>query len=142
MNITITVREITINVELKLYAIRIFNAHILQGLLKKNHAEAATEELIINIKREYQRLFSTEFKVSDASMTVEIWAHVYADKFAEALKNHSSINRIDKLAEKIIYHAEIIDIGEKGHDENRFFWNGLAPFKGVIAAVLFVKQEK
>ena len=141
MNVTITVRKITINVELKLYAIRIFNADTLQGLLK-NDAEAATEELIINIKREYQRLFNTDFKVSDASMTVEIWAHVYADKFAEVVKNHSSINLIDKIADKIIHHAEVIDIGEKGHDYNRFVWNGLAPFKGAIAAVLFAKQEK
>ena len=141
MRTSVSVQGKNITVEINLHAIRIFSAALLQELLKHN-AETATQELISNIKKEYRQLFNNDFKVSDASMAVEIWAHVYADEFAEAVKDYSSINFIDSIAEKIIRRAEIIDIGEKGHDDNRFFWNGLAPFKGAIAAVLFVKQKK
>ncbi len=71
-------------------------------------------------------------------MAVEIWAHVYAEKFAEAVKNFSSINFVDKIAEKILHHAEIIDIGEKGHDDNRFVWDSLAVFKSAICSCCLV----
>src|SRR5436305_2063725 len=134
MTTSIEVQRLIINVEFKLHAIRVFNSDELYELLK-DHAETSTDELIINIKKEYQRLFDTDFKVSDASMAVEIWAHVYADRFAEAVKDHSSINVIEKIAEKIIDHAAVIDIGEKGHDENRFVWDDLSALKPAIARV-------
>jgi hypothetical protein len=125
-----------IKLELKSHAIRIFNNDALWAMLEKN-AEAATEQLILDIKKKYFELFNTDFKVSDASIAVEIWGHVYAEKFAEAIKNFSSINFVDKIAEKILHHAEIIDIGETGYDDNRFVWDSLAVFKSVIAGLLF-----
>jgi hypothetical protein len=141
MNTSLLVYGKNISLEFELHAIRIFNNDALPAILEKN-AEAATEELVRDIKKKYFELFNTDFKVSDASMEVEIWAHVYAEKFAEAVKDFSSINFVDKIAEKIIYHAEVIDMGEHGHDENRFVWDGLAPFKHTIASVLFAKQKQ
>ncbi|MBV9962920.1 MAG: hypothetical protein JO072_11800 [Parafilimonas sp.] len=141
MTTSITAQGKIVVVEFKLHAIRIFSSDVLQQLLKDD-PQAGTQELIGNIKKEYQRLFNKDFNVSDSSMSVEIWAHVYADRFAEGVKEYSSINIIDKIAEKIIQHADVIDIGEKGHDENRFFWNGLAPFKEAIANILFGSQKK
>ena len=127
-----------VQLRLKLHAIKIRNDNALSDLLKVN-AESSTQELIEDIKSEYFKLFVEEFKVSDHSMAVEIWGHVYAEKFADAVKNFSSINLIDRIADKILYHAEIIDIGEKGYDDNRFVWDGLAAFKSVIAGLLFSK---
>ena len=127
-----------ISFQLKPHAIKISNNDALSALLTED-AETATEKLINDIKSEYLKLFAEEFKVSDHSMAVEIWAHVYAEKFAEAIKNLSSINFIDAIANKILKHAEIIDIGESGHDDNRFVWDGLAPFKSTIASLLFSK---
>ena len=136
MNTLVAVKGRSIGIELKPHAIKIYNDDALSSLLS-NNADAATEELIACIKKEYFKLFNIDFNVSDASIAIEIWAHVYAEKFAESVKNFSSVNLVDKLAEKIMHHAEIIDIGEKGHDENRFVWDGLAGFKPVIAGLLF-----
>ena len=141
MNIFINVRNYNLTVEMKLHALSILNNNELQLLLKQD-AEASTDEFVTRIKTEHFNLFNIDFKVSDMSMAVEIWAHVYAEKFAEAVKNFSSINLIDKIAEKIMQHAEIIDIGEKGHDDNRFVWDALSVFKSGIASLLFAKQNK
>ena len=141
MNELVTINIKDVHLQLKPYAIKIYNNAALLTMLAEN-AEAATDELISYIKAEYLKLFNDDFKVSDASMAVEIWAHVYAEKFAEAVKNFSSIDLIDKIADKIMLHAEIIDIGEKGHDDNRFVWNALARFKSAIAGILFAKQRK
>jgi hypothetical protein len=136
MSTPVLVRSEIINVELKPHAIKIWNDDALPGLLKVD-AESSTEELIENIKREYFKLFNIEFKVSNASIAIEIWAHVYAEKFADAVKDFSSVKFIDGIADKILRHAEVIDIGETGHDDNRFVWDGLAGFKSVIAGLLF-----
>jgi hypothetical protein len=141
MHTSVSVRGKNIDTQLNLHAIRIWNNDELSNLLSTD-PEAATDELTLCIQAEYVKLFDTAFKVSNASIAVEIWAHVYAEKFAEAVKSFSEIQFIDKLADKIIHHAEIIDIGEKGHDNNRFIWDGLAVFKSAIAALLFAGKSK
>lgn len=95
-----------------------------------------TEELVSAIKKEYSRLFNKEFNVSDDSIVVEIWGHIYADKFADAVKSISPIKLVDELADKISARCEMINIGEKGYDSNRFVWDLLAPLKSAIAAIL------
>lgn len=129
-----------INFQLKPHAIKIWNNDALSNLLKVD-AESLTNELVENIKSAYFKLFADEFKVSDHSMAVEIWAHIYAEKFAEAVKNFSSVKFVDAIADKILQHAEIIDIGETGHDDNRFVWDALAPFKPAIAGLLFAIKQ-
>lgn len=130
----------SIRVQLKLHAIKIWNDETLSAILKMG-AEESTRHLTNSIKIEYYKLFNSDFEVSNDSITVEIWAHVYAEKFAEAVKNFSSLKLVDAFADKILEHAEIIDIGEKGHDDNRFIWDGLAPFKSTIANVLFSQHK-
>ena len=44
---------------------------------------------------------------------VEIWAHVYVQKFVEACKSWFSFRLINIIAQKIIYHCKEIDIGER-----------------------------
>ncbi len=135
MNTTLTIRGKKISIALVQHAVRITTDDELTNLLALD-TEAATAELVAAIKTAYKNLFNTEFAVSDSSMIVEIWGHVYADQFANWIKEISDINFIDKIADKVIYHAEYIDIGESGHDNNRFVWDGLAAFKSVIAALL------
>jgi hypothetical protein len=132
MDITITVRGRTLRVCIQQHITRITNDKELTALLAHD-TEAATGELITAIKARYQEEFGKELKVSDKSMAVEIWAHVYVEKFAKAI---ASLKVIRKLADAIIRRCEIIDIGEWGHDQNRFVWNALSIFKTVIAALL------
>lgn len=132
---TITVNGEDIKVELDRDIIRITNDDQLSALLAHN-TEKVTLSLVAAIKEAYNNLYKKELDISDASMAVEIWGHVYTDKFAEAIKSISSFDFIDMLAEKIIERCEVIDIGETSRDGNRFFWNALAPLKSAIAALL------
>ena len=104
--------------------------------------EAATDELVSAIKKEYHIQFNRDYSVSDPSMAVEIWGHVFAEEFADAVKKITSVKLVDELAEKIAEHCEVINIGEKGHDYNRIVWDMLAPFKSEIAAALLKSRLK
>jgi hypothetical protein len=132
MDITITVRGKSLHIYIRQHIIRITNDDELIALLAHD-TEAATGELITTIKVRYQEEFGKKLKVSDKSMAVEIWAHVYVEKFAKAI---ASLRITRKLADAIIRRCEIIDIGEWGHDQNRFVWNALSIFKPLIAALL------
>jgi len=136
VNTCILINNKNINLQLNLHAIKVFNTDSLSAIIAEN-TEATTQKLIDSIKKKYFKLFNVDFEVSDSSMAVEIWAHIYAEKFAEAVKDFSAVNFIDKAAEKIMHHAEVIDIGERGHDDNRFVWDALAVFKPAIAGLLF-----
>ena len=98
--------------------------------------ESATDELVSTIKKEFRAQFNKEFEVSDASIAVEIWGHVYAEKFAAAVKVISPVKLIDGLAERISVSCEVINIGTSDNDGNRFIWDWLAAFKSTIAGLL------
>ncbi len=136
MNVIISVHNKNISIRFLKYAIKIYNDAELTGLLQQN-IQDSTADLIILIKKKYVELFNVDFSVLDASMAIEIWAHVYMQKIAEVIKKISSLKFINKIMDKIIYHCQEIDIGEKGHDDNRFVWNWLAVFKPLITRLFF-----
>ena len=129
-----------ISVRFKLHAIKIFNDEQLNALLHHN-TKLANNELILLIKKKYFELYNVDFKVSNASMAIEIWAHVYLQKITELFKSRFHFWLTNKIAQKIINHCKEIDIGEKGHDDNRFVWNWLAFLKPVISNLFFKKSK-
>ena len=135
MKTSIKIVDIKIDIELEDHIIHITNNDALANLLACD-TEVRTEQLVHSIKIAYYKLFNKNLEVSDASMAVEIWGHVYTDKFANAVKSAVSLKLIDKLAEKVVERCEIIDIGERSHDYNRFVWDGLASVKSIIAKFL------
>ena len=135
MDKIIVVRGWQIPVKFVKHALRITNNNQLSGLLAHD-TEAATDELVTALKQQYESLFDTSLLVSDTSLAVEIWGHVYVDKFFDIVKKVSTFTVIDKVADKIKHYCDIIDVGEKKHDENRFVWDGLSPFKSMIAKLL------
>ncbi len=135
MKITITIGNKNIEVQFSRHAVRIVNNNELTGLLTQN-AKEATYVLIAAIKQKFRKQFQTDFHVSDASVAVEIWGHVYAGKWAVWMKSHSSVALIHKAAKKIIFHCDTIDIGETGHDSNRFVWDGLSHVASLLARLL------
>ena len=139
MNIIIPVYNKNISVRFSQHAIKIFNDAELTALLQQN-IKISTDAFIILIKKKYLELFNTDFKVSDASMAIEIWAHVYMQQSAEELRSCASLKLINTITAKIIYHCKEIDIGETGHDDNRFVWNWLAVFKP-LTTYLFFKRK-
>lgn len=135
MNTVIKILDNKIDVQLEDHIIHITNNDALTNFLAYD-TEARTEQLVRSIKIAYYKLFNKNLDVPDASMVVEIWAHVYAEKFADAVQSAVSFNVIDKLAKKVIERCEIIDIGELRYDYNRFVWDGLANAKSIIAKFL------
>ncbi len=138
MNKIIPIRSRQITVTFVQHAIRIVNNNELCALLASD-TEAATDELVLALKAEYKTIVRASFQVSDASLAVEIWGHVYVDKFADIIKSLSPFAFIDGLADKVSHFCDVIDIGETGHDNNRFVWDGLARFKSAIAVLLPTK---
>ncbi len=135
MKTTIKVRDKEIELRIEEFALHLTINNNLRTLLKHN-TEANTDVVVAVMKAAYYDAFSRDFAVSNASMAVEIWAHIYAEKFAIALSSLNLFHWIDKIAAITIEHAEVIDIGEEGHDNNRFVWNGLSVFKKAIGAFL------
>lgn len=131
----LSVRGKNISVELIEHVVRITTNDELTGLLQCDK-KAATEELVMKIKAEYKNLYHVPLKIASGSMVVEIWGHVYADQFAKWIKKICSIRFANKIANLVIYHAEVIDIGERKHDNNRFVWDVLAIFKPLFALFL------
>lgn len=135
MDKIIIVRGRHIAVTLVEHAIRIVSNSELSDLLAAD-TESATDELVLMVKSEYHNAVGSAFSVSDASLAVEIWGHVYVDKFADIVKSLSPFAFIDGLADKVSRFTNVIDIGETGHDNNRFVWDALARFKSAIAVLL------
>ncbi|HEX5152503.1 MAG TPA: hypothetical protein VFW07_13730 [Parafilimonas sp.] len=131
----ISARDKNISVRLTKNRIDIINDEQLTDLVTKM-PEAATDELVSAIKEEYHDRFNKDFDVTNASMAVEIWGHVFAEKFANALRDIAPVKLLNSLAVKISSHCEVINIGKKDHDSNRIVWDLLAAFKPAIAAVL------
>jgi uncharacterized protein (UPF0210 family) len=134
----ISVRNKNISVEFLENAVAIINDKELFTLVTEM-PEAATNELVSAIKKEFHTQFNKDFDISDASIAVEIWGHVFTEKFANAVRTITTIKLVDDLAEKISLHCEVINIGEKHHDNNRFVWDWLAVFKPAIASILLNK---
>jgi hypothetical protein len=132
---SISIRDKNIFVQLQETGIHIISDEQLLALVTEM-PEAVTDELVLAIKREFRAQFNREFDVTDASMAVEIWGHIFAEKFANAVKVITPVTLVDELAEKICLRCKVINIGEKDHDNNRFVWDWLAAFKPVIASML------
>ena len=130
-----SIQDKNISVLLHKNSIGIVNDEQLTALVSKMPG-STTDDLVLVIKKEYHKLFNKDFGVTDDSMAIEILGHVFAEKFALAVKAISPVKLVDAFAEKICSHCEIINIGEKDHDHNRIVWDLLAPFKAAIAAML------
>jgi hypothetical protein len=135
MDSNLIIRGKNISVRLQENKLCIINDDQLSELITKL-PEVATDELVSSIKKEYHIQFNKDFNVTDDSIAVEIWGHIFVDKFADAVKEIASVKLVDELAEKISSHCEVINIGAKGYDYNRIVWDLLAAFKPAIAAVL------
>ena len=135
MKTIIPVRGKQITVQLAPHALRITTDKELKALLRHD-IKNATAELVSLVKSEYQTAFNSAFKVSNRSMSVEIWGHAYADEVSLWIQKHSRLAPVTWFTNKIIYHARLIDIGERGHDNNRIVWDCLSPFLSLIALFL------
>ncbi|ANH83385.1 hypothetical protein A8C56_22505 [Niabella ginsenosidivorans] len=128
-----------VEVRLEPHAVHITNDAALQRLLNRQ-AEPATEKLVQEIISAYQQHYRQPFAINPDSLAVEIWGHVYVEQFAEYMERLIQSKLIEKILSPVKGICSVIDCGESGHDQNRWFWDLLAPFKSTIAGWLPVKQ--
>jgi len=109
-----------------------------KGLWRYLDGEPApkTMELVKTIKADYKNEFGNSIKISNSSLMVEIWAHVYSDYIGLLLQRRLKFVWIQKLLQKGIERAEIIDCGEKELDTNRWVWDFLSHFNSIISIFL------
>lgn len=132
MEYTFTLLDCSIKVLFKEHSVHITNDKALWKLLGEDPAGASgllTEKIFTTFERLYGRVFG----VHPDSLLVEIWGHVYCEYFALALEKLIQLKLVDKIAGKLVEYCELIDCGEQDYDDNRSFWDMLAPFAALIA---------
>lgn len=115
--------------------IRILAPTALQQFLSQN-IEQRTAVFVNSIKSDYRIAFGEELKISNNSIIIEIWAHVYAGFLAKKLKKQLPLKLIHRVANLIINRSDIIDCGERSVDANRLLWDLLSKFMRIITACL------
>lgn len=102
----------------------------------KHDLYANTEELVREIKADYEEAMGKAIAISEDSLMVEIWGHLYASKFAVAVKKLIQLNLIHDAADFVISRSDTIDCGESDIDSNRKFWDLLAGTAKTLASIL------
>jgi len=115
--------------------VRIIGHDQLLKFLKANLSEH-TQQLVMHIKTDYQSSFGTPLNISDESLAVEIWGHLYASKFANVLQELVKLEVIENLTERVKQRSDTIDCGEADVDSNRKFWDVLSKFNNLITKLL------
>lgn len=115
--------------------IHIINDKELECLLSEN-LEGGTQELVKLIKEDYFKEYHEALRISDDSMMIEIWGHIYFEYFTVLATRIFPWEIADKIAGWVIERCEVIDSGEEEVDIDRKFWSSLIPFKEIITIAL------
>jgi len=115
--------------------IRIKKPEALQQFLSRD-IELRSTTLVNHIKLDYLDFTGNALGITNDSMIVEIWGHVYASYVAKAIKKLIRLKLVGRIADFIIHRGDTIDCGENDVDSNRKFWDLFANFKGMIQSLL------
>lgn len=97
-------------------SIHIVNDEYFQKKIKNNDEYAW--EVIQEIKKQFRKEFGREFEVTDRSLVVEVYGHIYPDKIADFFP--------EGIGNIIQNRTEVIDCGEMGYDKDRIIWDTIA----------------
>ena len=124
-----------VNVQFEPKLIRILGSKELLTFLSDD-LNSHTLKLVKLIKADYALMFGKPLKITNASLMIEIWGHLYASKFAIALNELIKLSVIQNITENVTKRSNTIDCGEADVDSNRKFWDVLAKFKSIIIKFL------
>ena len=97
---------------------------------------ANTLNLVKLIKADYLSLIGKPLKITNQSLMVEIWGHLYASHFANAIKELVKLKLVADFTAVVIKRSDTIDCGEADIDSNRKFWDTLAKFNRMTIKLL------
>lgn len=127
--------QIAVEVLFENRSVHIINNKDLWTLLE-NDTETRTMVLVTWIKEQYRFFFDKELEITEDSLAVELWGHVYFEYYILAVKELIRLQLIENFLERILKVSEVIDCGESGFDNNRKLWDMLAPHKSFILKML------
>lgn len=134
---TITWNDIT--TRMKPLSVHVRNdEHLLAYLRAPGKGALALAEYLL---AQYEARYGAPLDISAHSLAIEILGHVFADQFAEAVSSlldkvaPDADGPLSRLLEKVQERSEEIDCGEASIDSNRFVWDMLVPFHGLIYAI-------
>ena len=100
------------------------------------------EELAEHVAARYQEKLGCALEITGRSLAVELLAHAYCDalllrmeQVAERLPGSLGA-RLVQAAARLQKHTDVIDMGERSVDSNRWLFDDLAPFYSVICGIL------
>lgn len=105
-------------------------------LFLSTNLNANTLNLVKLIKADYLSLIGKPLKITNQSLMVEIWGHLYASHVANAIKELVKLKLVVDFTAVVIKRSDTIDCGEADIDSNRKFWDTLAKFNKVIIKLL------
>jgi hypothetical protein len=124
-----------VEVSYKLKLVQIAGSKQLLLFLNEN-LNANTVKLVKLIKADYLALLGKPLKITNRSLMVEIWGHLYASHFANALNELVNLKLVADFTSIVINRSDTIDCGEADIDSNRRFWDTLSKFNKVIIKLL------
>lgn len=119
-----------VSVQLKPQIVCVYNDEGLHCLLKDNIPLRVTQ-LVQHIRVDYEQLFHQSLHITNNSLIVEIWAHVYAERLTFAIARFLNWRLMWKCYKFVKKRCDIIDCGESALDSNRWAWDMLSKLKKI-----------
>ena len=119
---TVTVDEVAVTYFLSDKAVHIYNNEELKSIIK-NPKKAIS--LARKLKENYYKQYGFELSVTELSMAIEIYGHIYPEKIASALKAIPIPDFIEDKIDNLLEKTDIIDSGEESIDRNRKIWDAI-----------------
>ena len=107
---TIEVNGVPITYFLSEKAVHIDNNKELESIIPNPKTAI---ELAKKLKANYQKRYGRELSVSELSMAIEIYGHIYPEKLAKAIREIPLPNFVDQAMKNLIEKADIIDSGAR-----------------------------
>lgn len=120
---TVTVEGVSIKYFLSEKTVHIDNNDSLKSVIPNPKAAI---QLARQLKANYYKKYGSELSVSELSMAIEIYGHIYPEKIANVIKTLPLPDFIDKAMDELISKTDIIDSGEESIDQNRKIWDAIA----------------
>ncbi len=122
-------QDCSVRVVFKVGLIGITNDNALKRLMHVD-LNGVTDELIRLIKADYALFQGTPLAISDDSLVVEIWGHVYAEYLLLKYRKVMRAILIFGIYARLRKSCEVIDCGEREKDPNRRLWDRLTRYRG------------
>ena len=104
-------------------AVHIDNNEELKSIIKNPKTAIA---LAGKLKERYYKRYGSELSVTELSMAIEIYGHIYPEKIAGAVKSIPIPDFIEDRLDDLMDKTDFIDSGEESIDQNRKIWDAIA----------------